>query len=297
MASPARAARRAITAAIDRTVRGDPAGLAAYRRGPGDPGLFGPDSVTWAVHADLPAMLIGGVAALMLQSLHPLAMAGVAQHSNFRADPFGRLRRTAAFIAGTTFGATRLVDEQIARVQRVHASVRGVAPDGRAYSADDPDLLTFVHACEARCFLAAHLRYAPRALSVAEQDRYLAEYARVAERLGARAVPDSLDAQRAYFARIEPELAATPEALDAVAFLRRPPAGVPGGVAIGQRLVVAAAAELLPASARTALGVDASAPRRVAARAGGHRLAALVRWAIGPSAVRALAAERARRPH
>jgi uncharacterized protein (DUF2236 family) len=105
--------------------------LGEYASGPGDPGLFGPDSPVWAVHGDLPSMLIGGFAALMTQTLHPLAMAGVAAHSNYRDDPTGRLRRTARFIAGTTFGSKPFAHELVREVTQVHDRVRGTAPDGR----------------------------------------------------------------------------------------------------------------------------------------------------------------------
>src|SRR5688500_9257071 len=110
----------------------------------GDFGLFGPGSAVWKVHSD-PSMLIGGVRALMLQTLHPLAMAGVAKHSNYREDPFGRLHRTGAFLGATTFGTTATAERAIAQVRAIHPHVKGVAPDGRPYSADDPHLLAWVH--------------------------------------------------------------------------------------------------------------------------------------------------------
>jgi hypothetical protein len=112
-----------------------------------------PDGVARMVHADLPAMLIGGLSALLLQTLHPLAMAGVAEHSNYQADALGRLRRTARFVGTTTFGTVREAEDAIAQVQRVHRRVKGFAADGRPYSADDPDLVTFIHAAETWSFL------------------------------------------------------------------------------------------------------------------------------------------------
>src|SRR6185436_498261 len=133
------------------------------------------------VHANFPAMLAGGISALMLQALHPLAMAGVYDHSAFRDDPFGRLRRTATFVAGTTYGPTKVAEELVATVRRVHENVVGTAPDGRAYAASDPDLLTWVHVAEVASFLRSYRRYAGT-LSTAEQDRYFAETAIVAER-------------------------------------------------------------------------------------------------------------------
>ena len=125
----------------------------------GDPGLFGPGSMGWQVHGDFPAMMMGGVAALLMQMLHPAALAGVWDHSNFRRDMQGRLRRTAQFIAGTTFGSTAHAHQLIDRVRRIHDRVGGTLPDGTPYQANDPDVLLWVHATGARCFLDAYRRY------------------------------------------------------------------------------------------------------------------------------------------
>ncbi|MBK5286954.1 MAG: DUF2236 domain-containing protein, partial [Acidimicrobiia bacterium] len=125
-----------------------------------DPGLFGPDSVTWRIHADR-SMLIGGLRALLLQVLHPLAMAGVAQHSTYRRDPLGRLARTGRFVAATTYGTTAEAERAITMVTDVHQRVRGVAADGRPYSASDPALLAWVHNVEVDSFLSAYRRYGP----------------------------------------------------------------------------------------------------------------------------------------
>ena len=144
-----------------------------------DDAYLAPDGVARLVHADLPSMLIGGVSALLLQMLHPLAMAGVAEHSGYREDPLGRLRRTAAFVAATTFGTTAEAEAAIAQVQRVHRRVKGTAPDGRPYSADDPELVTFIHVAEVSSFLASARRYGPRPLTPEQCDRYYEEVAPV----------------------------------------------------------------------------------------------------------------------
>src|SRR5476651_98118 len=172
----------------------------------GDPGLFGPDSVSWQVHGDFSSMLIGGISALMLQALHPLALAGVWDHSNFREDMIGRLRRTSQFIAGTTFGSRKDADWLIEKVRTIHLQVVGTAPDGRPYAASDPDLLTWVHVAEVSSFLAAHLRYCNPGLSVSEQDRYYDEVALIAERLGATNVPRSSQQVADYLEAIRPQL-------------------------------------------------------------------------------------------
>ncbi|MDA8291800.1 MAG: oxygenase MpaB family protein [Actinomycetota bacterium] len=290
--SGASTARRWVRAGVARALGDVPSGLDAYREPAGDPGLFGPRSVAWQVHADLPSLVVGGVSSLMLQTLHPLAMAGVAGHSRYRDDPFGRLQRTAAFVAGTTFGGRPVVDRLVAHVRATHLAVRGVAPDGRPYSASDPDLLTWVHTAEVWSFLRSYQRYGPRPLLRSEKDRYLAEVAEVARLLGARDVPCSVDDVREYLRSVRPELAATDDAIDAVAFLRRPLGTRPADAA-AHRVVAAAAVDLLPTFARRALRLRPGSPLgAAAARSAGLGLALTVRWALGPSLVREAATGR-----
>ncbi len=124
---------------------------------PDAPRRFGPDSAMWAVHTDL-AMLVGGLRALLLQTLHPLALAGVTQHSSYRTDPLGRLQRTGAFLGATTFGTAEESDRAIATVRAIHTRVTGTTRDGRPYSALDPHLLAWVHCTEADSFLRARQR-------------------------------------------------------------------------------------------------------------------------------------------
>ncbi|WP_293370862.1 oxygenase MpaB family protein [Nevskia sp.] len=172
----------------------------------GDPGLFGPESVTWRVHGDFPGMMAGGIGALMLQTLHPAALAGVWDHSNFRHDLIGRLRRTTAFVAGTSYAPTAEAERLIARVRGIHARVHGFTEDGAPYEANDPALLTWVHVTEVSSFLRGYLLYANPALPLAMQDRYYAENAGVAEALGATRVPKSVAAVEAYFASVQGDL-------------------------------------------------------------------------------------------
>ncbi len=143
-------------------------------------GLFGPRAVAWRVHGDVTSMMVGGVAGLLLQMLHPAVLAGVWDHSNFRADMHGRLRRTARFIALTTYGGRAEAEAVIARVRGIHDQVRGVLPDGAPYAANDPSLLAWVHVTETTSFLSAWVRYAEPGMSAADQDRYFSEMARVA---------------------------------------------------------------------------------------------------------------------
>jgi uncharacterized protein (DUF2236 family) len=184
----------------------DPKSGIDYDRPQGDPGLFGPDSVTWKINADFPGMLSGGLSALMLQTLHPRALAGVWDHSNFRTDLVGRLRRTTAFVGGTTYAPRDDAQALIARVKHIHACVRGSTEDGQAYSADDPALLTWVHVTEVYSFLQGYRRYCRARLPPGAADRYYDETRRIAEALGARDVPGSEAAVVAYFEQVRPQL-------------------------------------------------------------------------------------------
>jgi uncharacterized protein (DUF2236 family) len=224
-----------------------------YTDPPGDPGLFGPGSATWRVHAD-PSMLLGGLSALLLQTLHPLAMAGVEEHSTYRQDPLGRLSRTGSFVTGTTYGSTETAERMIKLVKAMHRKVRGVAPDGRPYSASDPDLVTWVHCTEVAAFLRAHQRFVPFPVRGEDADRYLHEMAVIAERLGAEEIPRTRVALRAYFRRIRPELEAGEQARDAVGFLTTPMSD-PRTPLIGaaHQLVIQAAIGLMPAWGREML--------------------------------------------
>lgn len=264
----------------------------AFLEPPGDPGLFGPDSVIWRVHADFVSMMVGGMRALMLQALHPRALAGVWDHSDFRRDLSGRLSRTAFFIAATTYGGREMAEAAIARVRAIHASVQGVDESGQPYSADEPELLEWVHLTECWSFLTAYLRFAEPGMAPADQDRYFAEMALLGERLGAVALPRTrADAEQrmldrlpqlAYGARartalgllarlpVEPEKRPLMRLLHAAAELELPQwahrmmqRSPPGGL---QREAVAAGIRLLAVPVRRALndGVAAHARRRVA---------------------------------
>ncbi|MEZ0065887.1 uncharacterized protein (DUF2236 family) [Streptacidiphilus sp. MAP12-20] len=290
--------RERIRRQVYATVHGQGLDLTRYDRPSGDPGLFGPDSVVWLVHGDLPGMFTGGIAALLLQSLHPLAMAGVDQHSLYREDPIDRLNRTAGFVTVTSYGSTTEAEAAIARVRRIHEYVRGTAADGRRYDAGDPDLLRWVHVAETTCFLAGYQRYARQPLTRAQQDRYFDEVALTAERLGATDVPRSLAEVHAYLREVRPQLAATEAALAAVTFLRTPGAliSAPGGAA-ALRILVDGAVDLLPRWAVAELGLPRpSALRTSADRASVRALAAVLRYGCEPSVVIETARARARRP-
>jgi uncharacterized protein (DUF2236 family) len=244
-----------LMAPIARTLAADRLPFEQYTDPPGDPGLFGPGSVTWRVHGD-PSMLIGGLSALLLQTLHPLAMAGVAEHSNYRDDPLGRLGRTGSFVTGTTYGSTATAERLIELVKGIHRKVRGTAPDGRTYSASDPALVCWVHATEVFSFMRAHQRFVPFPVRGEQVDRYYYEMATIAERLGAVDVPRTRAALRAYFRAMRPQLEVGGQARDAVRFLTTPDRTIRNPMlGRAQQVVIHAAVALLPAWARDMLGL------------------------------------------
>lgn len=215
-----------------------------YTQPTGDPGLFGPDSVTWRIHADFPGMLAGGLCALMLQTLHPRALAGVWDHSNFREDLVGRLRRTTAFVAASSYAPRAEAEAMIARVRAIHAQVRGSTADGQPYAADDPDLLTWVHVTESFGFLQGYRRYC-RHVPTPLADRYYAEVARIAEALGAQDVPAGEADIAAYLRDVQPELRCEARSREVLAVLGAIRLPVPMAAA-SRGLFLGAGAALLP---------------------------------------------------
>ena len=255
-----------------------------YENPPGDPGLFGPDSVCWRVHGDFTSMLVGGISALLLQTLHPLALAGVWDHSNFREDLLGRLRRTGQFISATTFGSQTDAQRLIERVRSIHLKVTGHAADGRPYAAYDPDLLTWVHVAEVSSFLKAHLRYLNPALPDNEQDRYYAEVALIAESLGARDVPRSKQQVANYLEAVRPQLRCDERSLEIIRVLFSAPAPSMLARPFGA-LMMQAGVELLPDWASTMLGLQQSPHQRQLIQLGVRRTAPVLRWAVRSGSV------------
>ncbi|ANB73951.1 oxygenase MpaB family protein [Paraburkholderia phytofirmans] len=251
-----------------------------YSSPPGDPGLFGPDSVCWKVHADFTSMMTGGISALLLQALHPLALAGVWDHSTFRTDILGRLRRTATFISGTTYGNRHDALALIERVKRIHLGVTGIGPDGQPYRASDPALLTWVHVAEVSSFMTAHLRYVNPLLPVAAQDRYFEETARIAEKLGASNIPRSRAGIDAYLLAMQPELVASERTREVVKILMNAPAPTAAMGPAGA-LMLNAGVDLLPDWAQAMLGFERFAGlRRALTRPGVRLVAPVIRWAL-----------------
>lgn len=241
--------------------------------------LFAPDEVAWRVHGDVITMMVGGVAALLLQMLHPAVLAGVWDHSSFRGDMLGRLRRTARFIAMTTYGARDEAEAAIARVRDVHTRVKGVLPDGTPYAADDPRLLAWVHVTEAVSFLDAWIRYAEPGMPLSDQDRYFAEFARIAEALGADPIPRSRAEADARIAAMRGELVVDERTCQVARMVLDQPA--PNlALAPVQALVFGAAVDLLPGWARAMHGLSGPGLVRPAVRLGTHGVASTMRWAF-----------------
>ncbi len=240
-----------------------------------DPGFFGPDSVTWRVAAD-PSMALAGLRALLLQSVHPLAMAGVAQHSDFRGDPWGRLFRTAEYVAVTTFGTVREAERAAARVRGLHGRLSGVEPEsGVPYRVADPELLRWVHCCEVESFLTTAVRCGLR-LAPDEQDTYYGEQTVAAALIGLdpEEVPDSVQAVADYFTGMRPQLRVTEEARRAARFVLWPP--MPALLQLGTparpawTALAAAAAGMLPRWCRRMFDLPGLPTTDRAATAAGH---------------------------
>jgi uncharacterized protein (DUF2236 family) len=244
-----------------------------------DEGWFEPDSTIRKVHGDVTSMMIGGLAALLLQMLHPAVLAGVWDHSRFREDRLGRLRRTARFIAVTTYGARAEAEEAIARVRAIHMSIGGQLPDGTSYRADDPQLLAWVHVTEATCFLNAWRRYGDPAMPLREQDRYFAQIARIGEALGAEPVPqNSRDAAR-LIADMRQDLRADDRSREVASIILQPPRWS-DPTSPWQALTAQAAIDLLPRWARDMHGLSSPLPARPLVRTGAFAMAQTVRWAF-----------------
>ena len=243
------------------------------------PRWFDEGSPIKRVHSDA-SMFIGGLRALLLQSLHPLAMAGVAQHSDYRADPWGRLQRTADFVASTTFGPIDRAEQSIEVVRRVHNRVQGFAPDGRAYSANDPHLLHWVHIVEIDSFLAAHQRYGEAPLTTAEADEYVGQTALVARKLGVIDPPTSRADLRVHLHAFRPELRSSAAAREAARFLIIDPP-LPLAARPAYFALSAAAVALLPTWTRWPLRVPLlPIGERFVIRPTGSAATNVIRWAM-----------------
>jgi uncharacterized protein (DUF2236 family) len=230
-------------------------------------------------------MMVGGVAALLTQMLHPLALGGVWDHSDVQNDMIGRLRRTARFIAVTTYGERSAAEAAIAKVRRIHEQVGGTLPDGSEYRASDPALLAWVHVAGAINFLDAWRRYGEPRMSRADQDKYFAESSLVAELLGANPVPKSRAEAEALIAEFQPQLRSDERTAAFRRFVLEAPAQSLKDAPV-QKLLMMAAVDLLPPFARRLHGLTRSPLPAPAVRAATFGLAGTLRWAFGSQSYR-----------
>ena len=252
------------------------------------PRRFTPDSAIYRVHSDA-AMFVGGMRALLLQSLHPLAMAAVDQHSGYRGDPWGRLQRTSTFLAETTFGTIEDADRAIRIVRAVHKRITGVAPDGRPYAASDPHLLRWVHVAEVDSFLRAHDRYGAHPLDAAGRDEYVRQTAVVARGLGAVDVPETVTELDETLASYRPELRGTSAARRTARFILLTPP-IPIALRPAYGLLSSVAVSMMPWWTRFPLRLPyLPVTEATAVRAGGIAMTGAIRWALGAGEVPAVA--------
>ena len=245
------------------------------------PRWFEADSPITRVHGDA-SMFVGGIRALLLQTLHPVAMRAVSEHSGFRGDMWGRLARTSRFLAVTTFGTADDAQQAVDVVRSIHERVTGIGPDGTPYSASDPHLLLWIHVAEIDSFLLAHQTYGGRPLDAAERDEYVAQTAEVARRLGVLDPPTTEAELREVLASFRPELRGTRDAREAVRYLLfKPPLPLAARAPYG--VLVSAAIGLMPAWTRRPLRLPwLPITERTVVRALGTAAVGTIRWAMAP---------------
>jgi uncharacterized protein (DUF2236 family) len=251
-----------------------------------DAALFPPGSVIRRVHADVTSMMVGGIAALLTQMLHPKALGGVWDHSDVTTDQLGRLRRTARFIAITTYAERSQAEAAIARVKAIHEQVTGTLPDGRAYDATDPRLLAWVHVAGAISFLDGWRRYAEPRMSPGDQNRYFAEAGEVATLLGADPVPRNRAAAERLIADFHPELRADRRTRDFRDLVLNAPARSLAEAPV-RTLLMNAAVDLMPEFARAMHGLRAPVLPPVV-RGATFGMARTLRWAFAGERYRSL---------
>ncbi len=275
--------RSQLGAALFHRVAG-PEGPRRRERIHGTPGprWFAPGSPIQQVHGDA-SMFIGGIRALMLQSLHPAAMTAIAEHSGFKGDMWGRLARTSTFLATTTFGTASDAQTTVDAVRRIHERITGTTADGTPYAASDPHLLKWVHVAEIDSFLVAHQTYGAVPLDQAGRDEYVAQTGDVAARLGVVDPPRTEAELRATLAAYRPELRGTDLAHDAVGFLLWHPE-LPAAARPAYLVLAAAAVGLMPAWSRRELRLfRLPVTERTVVRALGHAATGTIRWAMAPA--------------
>lgn len=241
----------------------------------GEPGLFGPDSISWEVFGDS-ATMIGGIRSLLIQAAHPEVVAGVGDHSRYRQDPLGRLSRTGAYVTATTYGAMPEVEAAVAQVRRTHRVVSGVSSRGIPYDADDAAFSAWVHNALTDSFLVANQLFGRTRLSDTEADAFVVEQTRVGALLDSDPMPETA-VELASWIESHPAPAPSPEMADAVDFLTDPP--LEPGIKIGYKVLMEAAVATIPGRLRSILGLTKT-PGAISA---GRVMTAGLRWALGSS--------------
>ena len=239
------------------------------------------NSAAWRVHGDVTSMMVGGIAALLLQMLHPAALAGVWDHSDFRRNMHGRLRNTARFIAVATYGHRDAAEAAIARVRAIHDHVHGTLPDGSPYDANDPRLLAWVHVAGGAMFLDSWVRFGEPEMSSADRDRYWSDVAPVARLLGADPVPVTAAEAAELIRGFLPELLFNERTRTIQqAILQQTTPSLAAKPL--QKLLVRSAIDLLPGWARRMQDLRESGPARPAVGLATRGLASALRWALSP---------------
>lgn len=275
-----------------RSITGSQSSLADFTAPLGDPGLFGPNAMVWRVHADFTAMMVGGLSSLMVQSLHPRALAAVWDHSDFRNNLKARLGRTAYFVAATTYGGQALAKKTIARVNSIHAHVKGTDLQGRAYVANDPALLRWVHLVEVASFLTAFQHLAKQPLSEQDCDQYIEEMTTVGHLLGAVNLPTTWQTTQQALQDYQAELSFDDRAQQIIHIIENYPTDWSEKPFMA--LVLAAAFDVMPPWALDSIRREPSCAVAVHIR----RLALLaaaepVQWMLNKQGVAAIARQRA----
>jgi uncharacterized protein (DUF2236 family) len=245
---------------------------------------FCEDDPIWRVHADT-SMFIGGIRALLLQSLHPVAMLGVSEHSGFRSDPWGRLQRTSTFLATTTYGTVADAERSIRVVRAIHKRVTGETADGVPYRADDPHLLAWIHAAEVDSFLSSYQTFGEKQLDERQADDYVRQSGFVAEKLGVIDPPQTVAQLEELIESYRPELKTSPAAQDAASLLLKDPP-LQGPSRWGYGVLAAGAISILPVWARVELLLP-SLPvvDRLVARPLARSALTTLRWAFAGNPV------------
>jgi len=251
---------------------------------PDDPGLFGPESITWKIMGDV-SSFIGGIRALLIQAAHPEVAAGVANHSTYRDDPLGRLSRTASYVTATAFGAMPEVEKSIKMVSSAHRPVVGTSSRGEKYSAGNPEMAAWVHNALIDSFLVSYQNFGPFLLKNEEADSYVYEQTNLGNLMKASPLPETAASLSCWLSE-NPKVGSSKEGAEAVSFLKKPP--LPFFTRIAYKILFNAAVVTMPIELREAIGVN---PKK-GSKTAGNFLTKVLRYALGSSPAWAAALDR-----